>query len=86
MGIDLLKDKRAYAYFNGDDKFGVINDSLFYIYKDTDDEYLYRYKSKSVTNLKDSLPQNKLEMKKYATSFLQTYQAILNKKLEREKD
>ena len=86
MGIDLLKEKRKYAYFNGDDKFGVINDSLFYIYKDTDDEYLYRYKNKDVTNLKDSLPQNKLEMKKYATSFLQTYQAILNENLEREKD
>jgi len=85
MGVDLLKEKRKYAYFNGDDKFGVINDSLFYIYKDTEDEYLYHYKTKSVTNLKDSLPELKQEMKEYATSFLQTYQAILNKNLEGEK-
>ncbi len=85
MGIDLLKNKREYAYFNGDDKFGVINDSLFYIYKDTEDEYLYRYKTKNITNLKDAFPQQKLEMKKYAASFLQTYQTILNKNLEGEK-
>ena len=86
MGIDLLNNKRPYAYFNGDDKFGVINDSLFYVYKDSEDEYLYSYRTKEVKNLKDSLPEKVTDMKKYATSFLQTYQYILNNNLEGEKE
>jgi phosphoglycerol transferase MdoB-like AlkP superfamily enzyme len=84
MGVDLLKEKRPYAYFNGDDKVGVVDDSLFYIYRDSEVESMHAYKEKNVNNY---IEENKVEatkMKNYATSFLQTYQWILEQNLEGE--
>ena len=82
MGVDLLKEKRPFAYFNGDDKIGVVNDSLFYIFRDSEIETMHAYKQKKVDNLLEDNKNLAAEMKNYATSFLQTYQWILTHNLE----
>lgn len=82
MGIDLLKEDRPYAYFNGDDKFGVINDSLYYVYRDNGVESVYKYKEKDLVNYITEFSKEAEEMKVYASSFLETYQWILDYNLE----
>lgn len=82
MGIDILKDKRPYAFFNGDDKFGVISDSLFYVYRDNGIESVYKYKEKDLTDYISDYSSQTEEMKTYSMSFLETYQWILNSNLE----
>jgi phosphoglycerol transferase MdoB-like AlkP superfamily enzyme len=84
MGVDLLKEKRPFAYFNGDDKIGVVDDSLFYIFRDTELETMHAYQEKSVDDVLDNNKELAAEMKTYATSFLQAYQWILEQNLEGE--
>lgn len=82
MGVDLLKHRRPFAYFNGDDKIGVVDDSLFYIFRDTEVESLHSYQEKKVDNLIEEKKEKSILMKDYASSFLQTYQWILEHNLE----
>ncbi len=85
LGIDLLKEDRPYAFFNGDDKFGVINDTWFLIFRNDKSEHLYKYRD---NDKKDYSLENKDELQKmslYAKSNLQAYQYYLkNKKIQSE--
>ena len=81
MGIDLIKEKRPYIYFNADDKIGCVNDQFFYIYRTNGIESLYKYRN---FDAKDYISQFKSKadsMKRYTFSMLQASQVlILNNK------
>lgn len=85
LGIDLLKEDRPYAFFNGDDKFGVIDNNWFLIVRNDKSEHLYKYRN---NDKKDYSLENKIELEKmslYAKSNLQSYQYFLrNKKIQLE--
>jgi len=78
MGINLLEQKRPYAYFGGDDKIGIVTDSIFYIYKDYDDEFIYRFGEKNIPIYTLNNKREIKSAKKYAFSFLQHYQTNIN--------
>ena len=82
MGIDLLKEKRPFIFFNGtgDNKIGVINSEWLMYFLPDQKTYLHRYKLKDKTNYANEYPKQVNKMKEYAQAHLQTYQTILNKK------
>jgi phosphoglycerol transferase MdoB-like AlkP superfamily enzyme len=71
LGVDLLKEKRPYAFFSSDDKVGCIDDEYFYIYRVRGKESLYQYKGKSTTNLIDKYKDKAESMRKYCISMIQ---------------
>ncbi len=81
FGIDLLKEKRPFMYFNGDNKFGVINNDYYYIWRQSGIESLYKFKEKSLVDYKDSLPGLTKEMSDYGKSFIQTAQYLQKNRL-----
>jgi phosphoglycerol transferase MdoB-like AlkP superfamily enzyme len=81
FGIDLLKEKRPFMYFNGDNKFGVINNDHYYIWRQSGIESLYKFKEKSLVDYKDSLPELTKEMSDYGKSFIQTAQYLQKNRL-----
>lgn len=78
LGIDLFREKRPYIYFNGDDKYGVIDRDWFLVAKDDKSRKLYKYKSKDKTDYSGQYPAVADSMDVYAKSNLQTFQYILN--------
>lgn len=81
FGIDLFKQTRPFMYFNGDNKFGVINNDYFYIWRQSGKESLYQFKEKSLVDYIDSLPELSHEMSEYGMSFIQTAQYLQKNKL-----
>lgn len=77
MGIDLLTQKRPYAYFQSNNKFGCINEDYFLIYK-YKQTYLYDYKLKSTINIANEHKEVVDDMKKYMFSMIQTTNYMLN--------
>jgi phosphoglycerol transferase MdoB-like AlkP superfamily enzyme len=77
LGIDLLKDKRPYIFFNGDDKYGVIDKTWFLVAKDDKSKHLYKYRNKDKTDYSAQYPAVVDSMDIYAKSNLQTFQYIL---------
>lgn len=78
MGVDLLKEKRPFAFFSADDKIGCTDKEYFFIHRDNGIENLFRYKN---LETKDLLPQYKSKadsMRAYAYSMLQTAQWIIS--------
>jgi phosphoglycerol transferase MdoB-like AlkP superfamily enzyme len=79
MGIDLLKEKRPFAFFTADDKIGCTDKEYFFVHRNNGAESMYRYKNLETT---DVLSQNKAKadsMRAYAYSMLQTAQWIVEK-------
>lgn len=69
FGIDLQKESRRYAYFMGDDKYGVLNHEWLLINKPSEEQVgLYRYLEKDKKNYISEYPEVAEEMKKYAES------------------
>ncbi|MBP3762388.1 MAG: LTA synthase family protein [Bacteroidales bacterium] len=79
LGIDLLRYERPYAYFSADDKIGVVDGELFYLYRAKQDgrESLYRYKDRSTEDLIDQYPARAAAMRRYAFGMIQTSQQML---------
>lgn len=80
LGIDLLKQDRPYAFFNGDDKYGVIDKDWFLMVRQDKSTLLYDYKK---NDKKDYASENKEIVEKmnvYAKSNLQAYQYYLKNK------
>src|ERR1051326_8609698 len=50
LGINLRRDKRPYIFFNGDDKFGVVDDNWFLIRRQDNSTSLYKYRNKDHTD------------------------------------
>ena len=79
LGIDLLNYRRPYAYFSADDKVGVIDGELFYIYRVKQDgrESLYRYKEGSTKDLIGEYPERAAARRRYAFGMIQASQQML---------
>lgn len=81
FGIDLIREKRPFSYFSSDDKFGCINNDYYYIMREGNNDALYKYRNKDVTNY---LKENKSladSMKLYTHSMIQTTNWMIEHKL-----
>lgn len=83
IGVNLLTEKRPYAFFSQDNRLCVINDEYYLVIYKSGNESLFRYKNNLTDNVADQHPELVEDMKKYAYSFLQTTQWMIeNKKTE----
>ena len=81
FGIDLLNENRRYAYFMGDDKYGVLDGEWLFINKPAEEQKgLYRYVKKEKKNYILEYPEVASEMQKYAESAWQVNEYQLDKK------
>ena len=81
FGIDLLNEHRRYAYFMGDDKYGVIDGEWLLINKPSEEQKgLYKYVEKEKKNYILEYPEVASEMQKYAESAWQVSEYQLDKK------
>ena len=81
LGIDLRKEERRYAYFMGDDKYGVLDGEWLLINKPSEEQVgLYRYLEKDKKNYISEYPEVAEEMKKYAESSWQVGEYQQDKK------
>lgn len=79
LGIDLTTHSRPYAFFSADDKIGVVDGELFYLYRTkTQEASLYRYKENSMENLLDRYPERAEQMRCYAFGLTQSSQRMLS--------
>lgn len=77
LGIDLLRENRPYSFFNGDDKYGVIDQNWFLMVREDKSSYLYKYQSKDPKDYSKKYPNIVNKMNDYAKSNLQSYQYFL---------
>lgn len=80
MGISLLSEKRPYIFFNGDDKYGVIDNDWFLVSAADNGRGLYKYRSRDTHNYIRQYQALADSMDTYARSNLQAYQYLLNKR------
>ena len=76
MGIDLFNEHKPYSFFNGDDKYGVINDNWLLIAKQNQPIGLHKYKSADRNNYANEFPDTVAAMKTYAETYLQSFQYL----------
>ena len=77
LGIDLLKENRKFSYFNGDNKYGVIDENWFLIVKEDKSKFLYKFQNKDIKDYANKYPEIVNKMNNYAKSNLQSYQYYL---------
>jgi phosphoglycerol transferase MdoB-like AlkP superfamily enzyme len=77
LGVDLFQHKRPYMYFNGDNKYGVIDENWFLIVREDKTKLLYKYKTKDKTNYAGDFPEIVREMETYGQSNMQACQYVL---------
>ena len=81
LGIDLRKEERRFAYFMGDDKYGVLDGEWLLINKPAEEQVgLYRYLEKDKKNYISEYPEVADEMKNYAESSWQVGEYQQDKK------
>lgn len=72
LGIDLRKNKpRPYAYFCSENTIGIVDSSLYYIWKRDAIESAYHYKTKSTENILSRYSAVVQKMKDYGFSMIQ---------------
>ncbi|PCJ86188.1 MAG: hypothetical protein COA57_06635 [Flavobacteriales bacterium] len=76
VGVDLLNESREFAYFSADDKLGCMNDTCYYVQRNSDVHSLYFYRKKDRTDYIGAYPHLAEKMKNYAESMLQGAQAL----------
>ena len=76
LGIDLLRMKRPCIYFNGDDKYGVLDDDWFLIVRKDGRRSLYAYRTKSTLDEASAHPDVVERMDRYARAHMQTLQHV----------
>lgn len=77
LGIDLRKETRPYIYFNGDDKYGVIDNEWLLIVRKDNSYALYKYSIKDKTDRSKERADIVQKMKIYAEANLQTFQYVI---------
>ena len=77
LGTDLFRQKRPCIFFNGDDKYGVLDNDWFLVVGTDHSISLYRYRQKDTHNYADEKPDIVRKMREYAESNLQTFQYIV---------
>ncbi len=81
FGIDLIREERSYAYFMGDDKYGVIDHEWLYVNQPSQEmSGLYKYSKTDLTNYIEQYPGRAKAMKEYGESAWQTSEYQLDKK------
>ena len=81
FGIDLRKENRRYAYFMGDDKYGVLDHDWLLINKPSEEQVgLYKYVDKDKKNYISDYPEVAEEMKMYGESAWQVDEYQQDKK------
>ena len=81
FGIDLLKEKRPYVYFMGDDKYGVLDGEWLLINQPLEEQIgLYKYDEKDINNYICDYPEVADEMRKYGESAWQVSEYQQDKK------
>ena len=81
FGIDLQKESRKYAYFMGDDKYGVLDGEWLLINKPSEEQIgLYKYVEKEKKNYISEYPEVAVEMQKYGESAWQVSEYQQDKK------
>jgi len=86
LGIDLLKEKRPFIYFNANDKYGVINDEFFLVVRENGLTSLYKYKEKDTKNYVNEFPEKVDHINNYAKSNIQVAQWLIENKKTRVKN
>lgn len=81
LGVDLSRQKREYGYFTADDKLGVIDDSVFLIYRGKDNISLYHFREKSTREELNDDPDKVTQMLKYGFSMIQSANYLIHNKL-----
>jgi len=77
LGIDLLREKRPFIFFNDENKIGCLDGQYFLVARDNGINSLYAYTTQDTG---DYLPENKelaKRMEQYAFSMLQTTQWLI---------
>ena len=78
LGINLFEENRPYIFFNGDDKYGVIDHEWLLVRRHDKSVSLYKYMDKDTHNYADENPEIVAAMKLYAESNLQAFQYVIN--------
>ena len=88
IGLDLQRHRRRYAYFSADKYIGIVDDTLFCLYRNNENTTsLYRYRNSSDTSplpypgtpadLASQLPETVNAMKRFALGMTQISQEII---------
>lgn len=81
FGIDLTREKRQFAYFTSDDKFGCINNEYYLIMRDGGADALYKFRNNELTNYLQQKKDIADSMKIYTYSMIQTANWMTEHKL-----
>lgn len=81
FGIDLTREKRPFSYFSADDKLGCINPEYYLVIRKDNNESLYKYRSKDVTNYLNENKNLADSMRVYVYSMLQTTNWMIEHKM-----
>ena len=79
LGVNLMNHRRPYAYFSADDRIGVVDGELFYLYRANQEgrESLYRYTQRDTEDLIGKYPERAAAMRRHAFGMIQTSQKML---------
>lgn len=72
FGVDLLKHKRPFAFFSGDEQIGILNEQYYLISDPHKGDFLFEYKNHNLNNLVNFKKDLVNEMKNYGFSMFQT--------------
>ena len=81
LGIDLLREKRPFAYFSQDTKMGVVDKEHLYVIRKSGSTGLYNWRTGDPTNIKPQFPELARAMRDYGCSMLQTSNYVIDRKL-----
>jgi phosphoglycerol transferase MdoB-like AlkP superfamily enzyme len=81
FGIDLTREKRQFAYFTSDDKFGCVNNEYYLIMRDGGADALYKFRNKELTNYLQKDRDIADSMKVYTYSMIQTANWMIEHKM-----
>ena len=78
LGLDLLRQKRRFAYFSSDDKISVLDGEYLYLYRaSSGKESLYHYSDTLTDDFVDRFPEKVASMRDYAFGMIQqSYQML----------
>ncbi|MBK9177056.1 MAG: sulfatase-like hydrolase/transferase [Flavobacteriales bacterium] len=77
LGIDLLRERRPFIYFNADDKYGVLDDNWFLIEREDGSRGLHRYREKSTADSAAARSDVVERMSSYARAHMQAMQYVV---------
>ncbi|MGQ9846069.1 MAG: LTA synthase family protein, partial [Bacteroidales bacterium] len=80
LGIDLLREKRPYIFFNDDNKMGVLDNEWLLIFDPKGSSKLFKYKNNNLHDFSKEEIKKAKEMETYAKCNLQVFQYMLKHK------